>query len=78
MAKINLGIKHENQPVTRVLNKIVIHSLNSSLNECLKWVEQFHPSEWQMKSNEQSGHNLDPIWTRRIERCLIKCMIMSN
>ena len=25
-----------------------------------RWVEQFHPLEWQRKWNEQSGSNLEP------------------
>ena len=42
------------------------------------WVEQSLPLEWQRRMKEQSGINLDPIWTRRTGRCLIKCMIVLN
>ena len=42
------------------------------------WVEQYRLLESQQKSNDQNGTNLEPVWTRRKERLLIKCMIMCQ
>jgi hypothetical protein len=41
------------------------------INDWQEWVEQFLHLESQLKSNDQSRNNLDPIWIRRTGRRLI-------
>lgn len=42
------------------------------------WVEQFLRTELQPKWKETSGRYSVKDWTRRIEKCLIKCSLIRN
>jgi hypothetical protein len=49
----------------------IANSTVDVINDWQEWVEQFLHLESQLKSNDQSRNNLDPIWIRRTGRRLI-------
>jgi len=42
------------------------------------WVEQFLRIELQQNWKETSGKYSGKVWTRRIEKCLIKCSLIQD
>ena len=64
--------------VTKTPSPFRVISLKSAKSQSSRVGRTVPSFRIERKSSEQSGNNLDPIWTRRTERCLIKCMTMSN
>jgi hypothetical protein len=57
---------------------LVMWFLNCDTIVLKLWVEQFLLIELQQKWKEANGKYSGKVWTRKIERCLIKCSLIRN